>query len=131
METRRAPRININLKIKSKIPEKYRQKFALTTGASFEVDAVDISMLGIGIFSKYFLPKGLILELEINGEPFELKEEMILTAEVRHCAFIKGQGYRCGVQFLDLSEKYKKVIAEFIATYERRREPRFKLTEDK
>lgn len=129
METRRALRININLKIKSNIPEEYRQKFALTIGSSFEVDAVDISVLGVGIFSKYFLPKGLILELEISGDSLEMKENMIVKAEVRHCAFLKGKGYRCGVQFLNLPSHYKKAIADFITTYERRKEPRLKLSE--
>ena len=129
METRRAPRINLNLIIRSKIPPEYKQKFALISGMNFEVEAVDISVLGVGMFSKYFLPVGLILELEITGKPFGLTDNMTVKVQVRHCRFIKGRGYRCGVQFLDLPKEYKKALEEFVSVYERRKAPRLKLAE--
>ncbi|MBU0709561.1 MAG: PilZ domain-containing protein [Candidatus Omnitrophica bacterium] len=129
METRKAPRIGINLTIHSKIPSEHKQKFALISGMNFDAQIVDISILGIGMFSKYFLPKGLILELNMEGQYFGISEDITVKAEVRHCTFIKGRGYRSGMQFLNLSDKDKKVITEFINTHERRKEPRLKLTE--
>ncbi|MFH1355341.1 MAG: PilZ domain-containing protein, partial [Candidatus Omnitrophota bacterium] len=120
METRKAPRIGINLTINSKIPSEYKQKFALINGMNFDAQVVDISSLGMGMFSKYFLPKGLILELSMDGKYFGVSEDIVVRAEVRHCAFIKGRGYRSGMQFLNLSDNDKKVVLDFIANYERR-----------
>lgn len=129
METRKAPRIDINFKVLSKPVQELKQKFALVSGNKFEVKAVDISEIGIGLVSEYFLPKGLILELEIDGAPFDLKEVMKIKGEIRYCRYERTVGYRCGVQFLDLSEVYRKAIAEFISTFERRKEPRVKLAD--
>lgn len=129
MESRKAPRIGVETKIISKVSSDYKQKFSLISGESFEVKAFDISMLGVGIISKYFLPPGLILELEITGEPFGLDEAVKIKGEVRYCIYIKGRGYKCGIQFVTISEKHSQAIARFISTYERRKEPRLKLSD--
>ncbi|MCM8789405.1 MAG: PilZ domain-containing protein [Candidatus Omnitrophica bacterium] len=129
MESRKAPRINIEIKIISKISEEYKQKFSLISGESFEVKAFDISILGIGIISKYFLPQGLILELEIPGEPFGLSGAMYIKGEIRYCIYIKGLGYKCGIKFLEITKEHTRAIGQFISTYERRKEPRLKLSD--
>jgi len=129
MESRRASRIGIELKIISKVNKEHKQKFSLISGEHFEVKALDISILGVGVLAKYFLPPGLILELEIAGQPFGLEEIIAVKGEIRYCVYMKGCGYKCGVKFLDLKNSYKEAIAQFIATYERRKEPRLKLSE--
>ena len=129
METRITPRLNISLKVETKISAESGQGFALAGGSSFTVEAVDISELGLGIIFKCFLPKGLILELSINGEPFGLNEVIKIKGEVRHCRFLKDVGYRCGIKFLSISEVYRKAIAKFIEECERRKAPRIKLSD--
>lgn len=129
METRRAPRTNVQLKVIFQLPKEREQKFSLSKGNTFEVNIVDISVGGMGVFSKYFLPKGLIIETQIEGKPFDLNEPMKIRGEIRFCSYAKSLGYRCGVMFLDISNEYKKIIADFIATYERRKEPRYNLPE--
>jgi len=128
METRLARRLNISLKVTLRVEEDLKQKFALADGNCFEADVLDISKTGLGIFSKYFIPKGLIVILEIPGDIFKLKEKITLKAEVRYCKFIKSSQYRCGIKFLDISDKYKDTIADFIAAHEKRKEPRLKLS---
>lgn len=129
METRGAKRVNINLKVISKPAEEFREQFKLSMDKEFVAKALDISELGIGLLSKYFLPAGLILEMEIEGAPFELAQNMKIKGEIRHCKFIRSSGYQCGIKFIDIPEEYKKAIAHFIAENERRQAPRLKLSE--
>lgn len=129
METRKAPRINIDLKVISRIDEDAQQKFGLVCGEIFEVNVVDITESGVGILSKFFLPKGLIVKLEIEGAVFNLKEIMKIKGEIRYCNYIKDLGYRCGVKFLNVPDIYREAISRFISSYERRKAPRIKLAE--
>jgi len=127
--TRSAPRININLKLISRVDEEIKQGFSLAKGNAFEVDAVDISMLGMGLVSKYFLPKGLRVELEIDGKLFNLDNPMKIKGEIRYCRYVKPSTYRCGVKFINIPDECKEKITQFITNYERRKEPRLKLSE--
>ena len=79
--------------------------------------------------SKYFLPRGLIIELDIDGKPFGLDRNIKTKGEVRYCRIMKSFENRCGVKFLGLPEADRKSIAEFVATFERREFPRVKLAE--
>jgi len=129
METRRSPRVPISLSIISKVDLQPGQKFSLSEGDIFKAEAADISISGIGVTSKYFLPAGLYIKLEIDGKPFGLKEPMKIKGRVRYSKFIRGQGYRCGLEFTDILPEYTAKIAEFINIYERRKDPRIKLAE--
>lgn len=130
METRKHPRINVNLKVISRLDESVFQKFSLTQGKSFEARVVDISILGVGIVSRFFLPRGLILLLEIEGGFLGLKEPIKVKGEVRYCVYMKSFLYRCGLKFIELDTSVEKKLREFIRKNERRKEPRLKLTEE-
>jgi len=125
--TRSAPRINLNLKIVSKIDKNLKQKFTLATGNVVEAQAFDISVVGIGIFVKYFLPKGLTIRLEIDGSTFGLKDPMKIEGVICHCKYLDRNKYKCGIKFTKLTPKYKDAIANFISDYEKRKNSRFKL----
>ncbi len=129
METRSSFRINIKLSVVCRIHENFCQKFGLTCGNVFKLSAVDISESGIGVISEYFLPKGLILELEIEGIPFSVEKTMKIKGEVRSCIYKKNCGYKCGINFLDLLDEYRNSIAKLVATYEQRKFPRLKMSE--
>ena len=129
METRLAPRLNIDLKIISKLDDEYQQKFSLASGNKFEVRTLDISELGVGILSKYFIPKGVVLDLDIEGKPLGLDRDISTKGEVRYCKFVRNLGYKCGIKFLNISQPDRKAIAYFISTYERRRASRVKLAD--
>jgi len=124
MKSRTGPRLQAILKVVSKIDKNSKQKFILLNGDSFEANTYDISASGMGVYTKYFFPKGLILELEIKGEPLGMKEHIRAKGEVRHCEFIKTHYYRCGLRFTDIQEKDKNAIAEFIAANDRRKDSR-------
>lgn len=129
METRITGRVGINLKIASSLDAEAGQKFSLAKGNIFEVEGIDISLGGLGVNSNYFLPKGLRIILEIKGELFGLKAPLKIKGEVCYCKFIKGSQYRCGIKFVDLPQEYKDKISNFVATFERRSEPRLKLAD--
>lgn len=129
METRSSSRVGVKLKVVCRIHENFRQKFGLTCGDVFELIAVDISEVGIGVISKYFLPKGLILELEIGGISFGIEKIMKIKGEIRYCIYKKNSGYKCGIKFLDILDEYRNNIAKLVSTYERREFPRVKISE--
>lgn len=129
METRTMPRVDIDLTIACEIDKEMAKEMTLTGGNKFEVKAVDISEIGIGVSSEYFLPKGVIVDLNIAGTSFGLNENIRPKGEVRYCKFVKASKYKykCGIKFLDLPEKQRKIIAQFIAKYERRQSHRMSL----
>lgn len=127
METRISSRVKAKLKVSCRING--RQKFALACGEVFEPAAVDISEVGIGLISKYFLPKGLTVELAIEGILPDAGKIMKVKGEVRYSIFKKDSGYRCGVKFLDMPDEYRKSIAKLVAAYERREFPRVTISE--
>ena len=67
--------------------------------------------------------------LEIDGAIFGLKETMKLKAEIRYCVYIKPRNYKCEIKFLSIPEKYKKAIAQFISSYEKRKKPRLNISD--
>jgi len=129
METRLKQRVRLNIEIIVRIPEGGKQKFTLAEGDSFKAGVLDISVLGIAIFSKYFLPRGLMLELEMPGAIFTINEDIKIRGEVRYSIYVRPSVYRCGIKFLDIPEKYTEAIARFVSLNERRKEPRLRLSD--
>ena len=127
MESRLGPRVNIDIKISSEISKSDDQNITLADGNQFEANAFDISVVGIGMITKFFLPKGLLIEIDIDGAPFDLAENVKIKCEVRHCASIKNRRYKCGIKFLDLSAEYKKAILQLISKYESKSKSHLKL----
>ena len=126
MKTRLSSRINVVLKVISEIDKRLEQNIKLVGGNRFEVSAFDISRNGIGFtIKKYFLPKGLLINLSIDGAPFGLEKPIKIKGEIRYCKCVKYEMYKCGVKFLDMPKRYKKVITQFISNYNRRKKARF------
>ena len=123
METRSEPRVNITLKIVSEIDKDSKQSVTLAKGNRFEATIFDLTTMGAGIMVKYLLPKGLIIDLEIRGVHFGLKEIMRVKAEVRYCAYIKPHTYKCGVKFLDIPAGYQNTIAKFVSAHKDTKTP--------
>jgi c-di-GMP-binding flagellar brake protein YcgR len=117
MDTRACPRVTIALKVVSRIEEGKEQSIKLATGNRFEAASYDISTVGIGIVTRDLLPKGLVMQLEIEGAPFGLKGPIAVKGEVRYCNYVKSRKYKCGVKFLSMSEKHKKAIAKFVSAH--------------
>lgn len=114
METRLSLRVNAKLKIISKISEGADQRVKFAKSDSFEAETCDINTLGVSlVIKKYLLPKGLKIDLSIDGTPFGLKKEMKVKGEIRYCKNLKVGAYKCGVKFINLPKEYKDAITRF------------------
>ena len=87
------------------------------------VESTFTSIKDIGKEIYPFLPIGLIVELTIEGAPFGIKELMNVKGEIHYCNFIKSSIYNCGIKFVDIPEKHKKAINQFIVNYKKRKNP--------
>ena len=128
MKSRLAPRIKTNLKVTTKISDEFKDNFGFTHSDSFTVDVIDISTLGMGVYVDHFLPKGLIVQLNLKGKPFGLKKDMSINAEIRHCEYLKPFSYKCGIKFIDIPTTQIKSINKFIKKYDKRDHRRLTLS---
>lgn len=123
METRKAKRFSVSFKVKIKVDSSSTERFNIRK-EEIEAEALDISILGLGLLSKNFIPKGVIIDLkfEINRKVLELRGEI-------KSAVSGGRGLtRLGVQFLDVDKTQSEIIESFIKNNERRSEPRLELS---
>jgi c-di-GMP-binding flagellar brake protein YcgR len=119
MDTRQAPRHKITLAAKIRVNEVSAKQLTLRKDV-IDVQVIDLSVLGIGMVSQSFIPKGMIIDIEllVNSNMLNLKGEV-------RSAISAGKGLtRLGVQFIELKDKDSQVLKDFIHTYERRAEPR-------
>lgn len=132
METRLKHRYNIKFVLDCKIEESTQQQIKLACGDHFEGLACDISEGGLGFFSKYFLPKGLVMKLTIDAKVFGFKKDLLIEGEITHCKNLYGKTedsmkYKCGLKFRSISEEDRQEIAHFITEHEQRKTPRLGL----
>ncbi|MFA5500562.1 MAG: PilZ domain-containing protein [Candidatus Omnitrophota bacterium] len=132
METRLKHRYDIKFTLDCRIEESNQQQIKLTCGDHFEGVATDISEGGLGFFSKYFLPKGLVMKLTIDAKVFGFKKDMVIEGEITHCKNLYGKiedglKYKCGLKFRSIAEEDRQEIGRFISEHEQRKTPRLGL----
>ena len=114
METRKAKRFQASFKVDLKVDSAKTKYFSLRM-ESVEVDALDISALGIALLSNYFVPKGVIVDLQLKIG----KNIVDVKGEIRSAvAWGKGQT-RLGILFIDIGEPQLKAIKSFIKKNEK------------
>lgn len=120
MQTRLNPRVNIFIKITSKIDRSLDQHIYLSAGDSLRAFTCDISKAGLSfIVKRYYLPKGLFIEIYFDNPFFGRTKSIKIKGEICYCNYIKHRAYKCGVKFLEMSTKHKKLITQFIANHHR------------
>ena len=130
METRLSFRESATINVTVEISKKPEQDIILVDGNRFKARAFNISETGIGLtIKKYLLPKGLIINMLIDGAPFGFKKPLNVKGEVRYCRYTDYKVYKCGVKFMSISTKNKKAIAKFISACEKRKKTRLELSE--
>ena len=129
MKTKSAPCAAVELKVICRLDGSQDARFRLKRGSPFIARATDISEVGAELLSKYLIPRGIILDLDIDGKVFGLDRNIKTKGEVRFCESVKGlwKSNRIGVKFLDISDVDREALAKFVAAYERRRCPRARL----
>jgi len=123
METRRAKRLKASFKVKLKVDTSLTQHLHFQKD-SIDVVTLDISTLGAGLLSKYFIPKGVIVDLKLN-----IDNKTVQTKGEIMSAVSGGKGLtRLGIKFIDLDKNQLKIIENFIKKNERRSQPRLELS---
>ena len=113
MENRIAKRADIKKRVFVEIDTDREQPFYLRDGNLFAADSADISSYGIAIQSRYFLPKGLVVDLKVHGTDFDLSEVISLEGEVRYCNYKHDDGYRCGLKLTNTRQRYLETFGRF------------------
>ena len=111
MENRIAPRSRIDKRVFVEIDKERKQPFYLRDGNIFDADSADVSSTGISVRSRYYLPKGLVVDLKIEGTDFGISEVINLEGEVRYCKQDEPSKYRCGLKFRNTRQRYEDIFA--------------------
>ena len=116
MQSRLAVRIKICTNVALKIQKTQYQNITLACGNEFKTLAFDISNLGLGIYTNHLLPKDLMIDMVVDGTSFGLEKEITIRGKITYCKSILGNKYKykCGVKFLDPTEKNVKTIAQSV-----------------
>ena len=114
MENRVFPRSRLDQKIFVEVDKDPNQSYHTRDGNLFDTDSADISESGVSLKSRYYLPKGLRLDVKMQGADFGLSEIINLDGEIRYCKQEGTHEYRCGLKFLDPSQRYEEVFGNFV-----------------
>ena len=118
MESRRVPRVKVFIKVNVQIDASMKGHFDISK-KDIEAHMLDVSILGIGILSKYFIPKGAILDLTfslpLKSENQEQKEQPFAVQGCVRSAIPWGKGFtRVGVEFSQIDDVHREVLGRFI-----------------
>ena len=130
-ETRKGQRLQVKGRVKIQIDPSMGDAIHLEKEI-IEVELVDISVLGIGLLSKTFLPKGTVVDLEFPGAALAAPKAapppdiLRLTAKVM---YNRPQRDLCrmGLQITQMDDQTNRIIRDFIFSRELRRAPRIPL----
>jgi len=114
MDTRRFPRTKCDFKATLRIFKSGEAGFSIIACDNFDILVAEISEGGLLFLTPYFLPKGIIVELETTKESFLFPEKRFLKGRVVHSKPQKPSGYRCGLEFVDLPEDIRGKIADYV-----------------
>lgn len=102
---------------------------------SIKSQLLDISVIGCAIDSPYIIPPGVILDIKIDTKPFVAEtggtreEPMKVTGRVTSCVMRSVGHYRLGVYLTNISKEDVVLIDNFIKAKERRKAPRWDMTQ--
>ena len=127
-ETRKSQRLQISGTVWIQINPSMQDAVQLEKEA-VEVEMVDISVHGVGLLSKTFLPKGTLVDLEFPGSALTVPKaasppEIIrITAKVM---YTRPQGDLCrmGLMITEMDDETRRVVRDFAFSRELRRTPR-------
>ncbi len=129
--TRKETRVSLTIQIRVQINPAMRETIHLAK-EKIEAQVVNLSVHGIGIVSRVFLPKGLVLDVELPRAPFAKTQKtaaegsMQITGQV---AYAKSEKNLCrmGIHFTSIEKKDLRFIERFLSSLERRVAPRLPL----
>ena len=133
-ETRRGTRQPITVQIQIRVNPAMKGTVHLSKDL-VEAQLVDISALGVGMTSSVFLPKGILVDIELPRSALAVPEKpppaaagpaegsMSITGQIVY-ARPEGNGCRMGLSITQVAEPDRLLIEHFVTASERRRAPR-------
>jgi c-di-GMP-binding flagellar brake protein YcgR len=119
MESRRSKRARVFVKVIVEIQDASKQHFNISK-KSVVTDLLDISALGIGLSTKYFFPKGIMLKLKFSlpimaeNEDLDLVHFENILGRVCYCISSDAGSMRMGIEFVEIEERLKESISKFV-----------------
>lgn len=113
IESRAGIRVKIDATIMVEIDTGMKDKVRIIREPQKAV-IVDISIIGLGVISPIFLPKGAILVIQLDTSIFDTGKPARVIGEVRYCRPSKNKDYRTGVKFLDIDKALLAKIKEYV-----------------
>lgn len=123
METRGGVRIKLDGSATLKVNGTMKEQIRLLQEEQKAIRA-DVSVLGLGVISPVFFPKGAILKIQMDGAAFNIDKPINIRGEVRYCKPERGKKYKLGIKFVEIEDKVLEKIKEYVIKNERREVPR-------
>jgi c-di-GMP-binding flagellar brake protein YcgR len=113
IESRAGIRVKIDATIMVEIDTEMKEKVRIIREPQKAV-IVDISVVGLGVISPIFFPKGAILVIQLDASLFSLEKPARVIGEVRYCRPSKNKSYRLGLKFLDIDKGLLAKMREYV-----------------
>lgn len=128
-ETRSSERIPTAVEAQYEIHESMKGSFPFSD-RKLTSNVIDISSTGCAILANVYIPKNVLLNMDIKGElffPDEPERVIKTTARVCNSRNISKDTYRLGVFFEKITKEDRDAIKHFVDGFERRKEKRVSL----
>lgn len=128
-ETRGSERVPTAIQVTYQVHESMKSSLPFEQGRTTS-HIMDLSATGCAILSNGFLPKNVLLDMEIDGAGFfpgQDPSSIKIVGRVCNCRNISKDTYRVGVNFEKIAPRDAKAIKDFIDKNDRRKEKRLQL----
>ena len=128
-DTRGSQRIPTAVEVNYQIHESMRESIPFGD-KKFTSHITDLSAAGCAILSYSFIPKNVLLNMEIDGSRFYQNagtRVMKITGRVCSSRNISKDSYRLGIAFEKISPEDKQAIKAYVESSDRRKEKRISL----
>lgn len=125
-ETRGSERVPTAVKVSYEIHESMKSSFPFSA-KKLESSVTDVSAAGCALMSNVYIPKNVVLNLEIDGSVFfpdEPGRVIKVVARVCNSRNISKDTYRLGIFFEKIEKVDKDAIRHFVEGFDRRRDKR-------
>lgn len=113
MESRNGVRVGINATAMVEIDRVMKEQVCILHEPQ-KVAIADVSVVGLGVVSPLFLPKGAILESKVESAVFNFDRPMNIKGEVRYCRPAQEGRYKVGVKFIEVESDALQKIKEYV-----------------
>ncbi len=131
-ETRSSERIPTTVNVQYEVHESMKNSFPFAA-RKLTSTLTDISATGCSITTNVFIPKNVLLNLEIDGAifyPEDPKRVIQATGRVCNSRNISKDTYRLGIFFEKILKEEKDAIKHFVDGFDRRKEKRVSFGSD-